>query len=234
MPLAAPHNAVHPTLAAILAGVTCHGVTPGLADGVLAPMSAEALVALIADLRRDDAALRRVGAVSYLHANGFYKLPIYDDAVGLRVRLHFWPGDSSAAEHIHGHRWHMASRVFLGALHSERWDAAPDEAGDWDGFRYDKRGGEATVRPLGCHRARCTVTQIHHAGAAYHMVAGDLHRIVQPPGAPALTLMVQSAPLSTHNFMLARGAPDVAVRPLGAAAVGELLGAIAHRLEEEL
>lgn len=220
-----------PIVQMIDAGVRIHGVSPGLSEHVLARVSSAQVCDSLASIRADAPSLQALGARSYLHANGFFKLPLAELSSGARVRLHFWPGDARAEENVHGHRWHMASRVLSGTLHGQAW--AADAAGEpMRAWRYAKTGRSlsAQIVEIPAIRVRATRAEVRSAGDVYHMRAGALHRIVQPAGVPAVTLMVQSASVDAENLMLGAAEPDVTPTPLGAARTAAVLTAVMQQL----
>lgn len=75
-----------------------------------------ALLEWFRSILADPAALARVVAGSYWHANGFAKLVLHDGP-GFRVRLHVWPAgeDRRGEADPHSHRWDFASAVLTGA-----------------------------------------------------------------------------------------------------------------------
>lgn len=214
---AAPHRLVRE----LFEGMTIHGIGESYAHRCLATVTNADVVDALLALTRNSAWVERVAADSYLHANGFYKIPLFTSH-GARLRLHFWNGATAAEENIHNHRWNLASRVLLGTLEDEIYDFCPVDdpaALLLNEFEYRKAGpDEAVVSRCDGRAVRLTAKTVRMPGAAYSLHPRQLHRIVTTPGAPTMTLMAQSAAVFSSNTMFTRdevGDPDVERGSLG-------------------
>lgn len=217
---------------------TIYGVTDELAQRVLKNVSLDELSAEIKALISDDEACAHVAARSYLHGNGFYKLVMHTCGHA-KVRLHFWAANQSAEENIHNHRWRLCSRVVFGELKSEIYQQCVtpnDTALTLEARRYAKsvyRLDAEGVR-LGRQRVELVCLETRTAGEAYAMDVDTLHKIVrQADSAATLTLMVQSAPIYSDNYMLSNDnveEPNLNPKPLSPTELKELLAQICEHL----
>jgi hypothetical protein len=129
-------------------------VAERLSESRASPDLAAALDLLLADraallgwfrsILADPAALARVVAGSYWHANGFAKLVLHDGR-GFRIRLHVWPAgeDRRGESDPHSHRWDFASTVLTGTgLEVVEYVELPTSACDEDveSVRYSYYG----------------------------------------------------------------------------------------------
>lgn len=213
----------HPLLERIADGARARGVGPEFARAVLARPSANEVADMLAAVARSADWVRAVGRHAYRHANGFVKVPLAERE-GIRVRLHFWPADARGEENIHDHRWDMASRVLLGPLSNEVYALlppgdAPPGAIRARAYRYRKHrpGLAAEATEQGVRSLRLARLRVLSSGEVYTLRHDVCHRIVKRHHGPAVTLMVQSAPVRAHNRMFRPGPepPDVCPIPLG-------------------
>jgi hypothetical protein len=217
---------------------TIYGVTDELARRALEPITTAEVLSALKAVYASQGDCERIARASYLHGNGFYKLVLCSDAYA-KVRLHFWSGEHAGEENIHNHRWRLASRVLLGELSSHIYepDAHNDGSLALEARLYTKSLGQLGADGVACGRlpVRCVRAHTHAAGEAYSMDVHTLHRIVRPAGsAPTMTLMVQSAPVYTDNYMFSLDhikAPDLTPQPLSVEELREVLQQIFVLLE---
>lgn len=156
-------------------------------------------------LLQDDVSLAAVAARSYLHGNGFYKLVLSTQSA-IKLRMHVWLPGTNAEENIHEHRWHFASIVLAGQLHSEIYqEASHPRAKEYREFLY--RVGNKAAKPdlleNGHTRLVCTSSSLLVRGDSYVLDPGTLHRIVSSSGGElTATLMCQAAPARQWNRLI--------------------------------
>lgn len=140
--------------------------------------------------------LGEIAGNSYLHGNGFYKIPLIKYS-SHTLRLHIWRTNASAEENLHSHRWPFASTIVLGSLISELWeDGVGDDAKTFQELKYlDKNRQLDTV---GECRIRIKETCRKVAGDCYWMAADELHRIVNVGNELTVTLMMR--PRNTRSW----------------------------------
>lgn len=201
-------------IARLMQGVCCYGVSQEFVERVLENVSTDDLIQAIRLLMNDEQRMEQVSCDSSFHPNGFIKIQFHIQGdTKTKIRLHYWPANAhTAEENVHNHRWRMASKVMMGALHSETWVPLSDlDVQDVKNAQcltlrmYHKQFGSygATEKNKGDVWATCTESVHRAAGMAYHMHEDTMHRIVQPAyNTPTLTLMVQSAPIYQDNHML--------------------------------
>ena len=186
------------------------------------------------NLVSDDRQLEACAQASYLHGNGFHKVVLAENAL-YKLRLHVWLPNADAEENLHEHRWHFASTVLVGTLHSEIYaeDATPN-AEEFDEYLYlaKSRGAMSNHTFIGKARLARTATSVRNAGECYSMNPNTLHRIVQTSGDFTATLMCQGIPTRRSNRLLTRPhcVPDVAQRYLMPTAVAPVIRETVLRL----
>lgn len=166
----------------------------------------------------NEAALHAIAARSHFHGNGFYKI-VLEDEPAFRLRLHIWPIGCNAEENLHSHRWHFASTILSGYLHSEIWeDAVAPQEGAYDEYLYfgSTAGKQPYDLPVGKARVILRERVVQRAGDAYIMLPHVMHRIVASGQAMTSTLachtvtakgwartisMTSSAPKSEQQFL---------------------------------
>ena len=201
-------------IARLMQGVCCYGVSQEFVERVLGNVSTDDLIQAIRLLMGDEKRMKQVALDSSFHPNGFIKIQFHIQGdTKAKIRLHYWQANAhTAEENVHNHRWRMASKVMMGALHSETWVPLNDlDVQDVENAQrltlrmYHKQLGAygASEKNMGMVWATCTENIHREAGSAYHMHEDTMHRIVQPASnTPTLTMMVQSAPIYEDNHML--------------------------------
>lgn len=148
---------------------------------------------------------------SYIHGNGFYKIPLVTSPTHT-VRIHIWRGDCAAEENLHTHRWPLASAVVHGTLTAEYWADDTSRNGIvYNELMYRNKEDEPTL--LGECRIRLEETREHLAGEHYWMMADKLHRIVNVGKGLTITLMMR--PINTRSWtrLIPFGNPVPDVKP---------------------
>lgn len=210
MPAPAAFASDIPTRIAIASSARC-----------LAAYAKNSLCADLHSLLADPGRLARCANVSYLHGNGFYKIVLAQNEI-FKLRLHIWLPNVDAAENVHEHRWHFASTVLAGTLHSEIYaeDVTPS-ALEYDEYLYlAKDGASPSSRTyIGKTRLGCVSTSVRRVGEYYSMSPNTLHRVVSIEGGLTATLMCQGPAARRSNRLLTRPCevPDVMQRYMNAA-----------------
>jgi hypothetical protein len=189
----------------------------------LARFGRRGLVDCLTAVAESEADLAVLASVSYLHGNGFFKIPLAR-CESHSLRLHIWRVGSSAEENLHSHRWPFASAVLLGELTCEIWE---DGTGDDALIRPEMiyRGNASALEPIGDCRVRLKTICRYHAGDRYWLPADGLHRIVNVGSGLVATLMAH--PRNTRswarNILLHDLIPDPSPEYLSADALRSVL-----------
>lgn len=170
----------------------------------LLAFSCEGLLSFLHSILLDPRQLESVTRRSYRHGNGFYKL-VLDSNKHFKLRLHIWLPGELGEENIHDHRWAFSSTILCGQLENEVFaEALSDEAREYPEYLYYAQNSDhpAHIQRNGEVRLVCTKHSIRHAGDAYSMAPGVLHRIVTTGTGMTATLMCQAAPARAWNRLI--------------------------------
>lgn len=161
-----------------------------------------------------------VTARSYLHPNGFMKIPLTDpttDPDGMTLRLHVWPARSPAHHpealrqpgrdgdrNPHNHRFDFASAVLLGRMRDVHYDEVPlPQANSPRHVRHEYGGtntrGALTAGPLTTLQA--AVVYERRTGDRYTL-ARDVVHTVHPQGDQVLVTLVMQGPFITDTAIV--------------------------------
>ncbi len=150
-----------------------------------------------------------ISSISYLHKNGFYKIPLFSSGL-FTIRLHIWLAGVQSKETLHDHRWNLASVVLDGMLESEIWEENySPRAKKYDEYLYiDKH---TTPILQGASRVSMKKVLTYKAGECYTLDANVLHRIISRGNCLTATLICHSAYFkdSARNIITNDAVPDV-------------------------
>lgn len=139
---------------------------------------------------------------SYRHPLGFDKIVLLQDSEGLgQLRLHiWWPEDRRHLEHVHNHRFDLASSVLVGSLTQYTYRVDPSGGGVVV-YRESSRNGETVYRftTLGEVGLVDESASVLSAGVTYWLDSTSLHRIVVRSHALAMTLFLQGETTRDHS-----------------------------------
>jgi hypothetical protein len=168
-------------------------------DHIVAPRR---LKELIGGLQENPKKLEAVCMRSYLHANGFYKITLWDSQ-GFKLRLHSRDGNSTLAanEHVHNHRWAFASHIFSGGYRMRVYTEA-DSGQSYYKYRY-RRMNDNTFKVEYLGKAYlATETEIAFcAGSSYVMLPTMLHNLAFDGKATFFSLVL-TAPAQRPDCLL--------------------------------
>lgn len=175
----------------------------------LAEFGKVGIKSLLNEILQSPSQLAQLASSSYLHQNGFYKLPLYE-AKEFSLRLNIWMPGTDSKETLHSHRWHIASYIADGTLVSETWgDAVYVNAPEYVEYLYVNKFTE----PIFLDKARVRLDKIHRytAGQVYTLDASTLHRIISQPQTLQATLMCHSFCVKSfaRNIIVNEQIPDV-------------------------
>lgn len=134
------------------------------------------LSAVIKEIIKNESLLSEIASQSYLQGNGFYKIILAHEQ-NFNLRLHIWMPGIFSQENLHNHRWHLASMIITGTLHSEIWeDSVSPSAAMYDEYLY--MGKESNPILIGKARIELLKKVLHKSDEAYTLPSHVLHRII--------------------------------------------------------
>ena len=230
---------------AVRAVVSALGTRP---DGVTTLDSAAAVLARLADpgqlleiirsIRDDPALVRQCAAASGRHPLGHDKIVlITHSAFHLRVHV-WWPDRAPGVEHVHHHRFGVATTVVRGYYDMQVFHRAAAGISMTEYRQHSNaEAQEWYLESAGTARLRLLATARIAAGAGYILPADALHRVLVPRGSLCLTLFLAvmnaaGTPEQTRVFAMPETAAPSLVRAarLSPGAYLRLLDAIAMEL----
>jgi hypothetical protein len=152
------------------------------------------LAGLLSSLRSDTQVIAGCAAGSYHHPLGFDKLALIDAEPRFMLRLHaWWPGVVRGVEHVHNHRFGLATSVVAGGYDMEVYRLATTGV-PMDEYREELSPGRADWRltPRGVRHLRPVASVRIGAGSGYGLAANTLHRVLVPRGELCVTLFLET------------------------------------------
>ncbi|MFC6080337.1 hypothetical protein [Sphaerisporangium aureirubrum] len=149
---------------------------------------------IVSSLSGDRSLVEAVAARSYAHPNGFDRISLYRDPLGLEVRVHLWWTGVPSDESIHNHAWDFSSQVIVGSLRFQMLSPLPC------GREYDRysssmpvggRFGDYQFARTGAVRLDVVFDGTVTAGSSYSLNHEAYHRVLaSPEGAPLVATIV--------------------------------------------
>lgn len=181
---------------------------------VLGPLIDE----LIADAATHPADTLARAACSYHHPLGFEKITLLADDPAYTLRIHIWPPSSTVTvpEHIHNHRFCLASLVLHGSMTMRLFT---QDAREQPMTRYAEEPGEVDLgwrlRATGLSAVRRTADLNLATGSQYWLDADMLHQVLPHPVTATVTLFLQTPSAHKRHRRLTTEvyAPPTAVVP---------------------
>ncbi len=165
-------------------------------------LESERLKNAVVGLQQNPEALEAVCARSYLHANGFYKITLWDSPE-FKLRLHCRDVVSApeAMEHVHSHRWAFASYIFSGGYRMQLFVEA-DSGKYYQKHRYLRLdANKYRVEYLGKVRLAVETEATLCAGSSYVMLPATLHNLTFKEKKPFFSLVL-TAPAQRPDCLL--------------------------------
>lgn len=136
-------------------------------------------------------------ARSYPHANGFVKLHLGAcGPPGCKLLLHYWPAGSSTAtsEHIHDHRWPLATWIAYGSYRLETFSLASDGE-RYNVYKYESADEKPAfeLTPYGDERLRQDFDGFVGRGTRFFQDSRAIHRVSRVDSEPILTFFLQGS-----------------------------------------
>jgi hypothetical protein len=142
--------------------------------------------------------LSAVVARSYVHANGFDKIPLITSShPEYKLVLHIWQGREKQQdvpiEDIHNHRWDFTSLILTGGLIWEQYEHSSSDSLLYAEYQYASPGNgfEYSLRPIGQTSLECSFRAWLPAGTAYALSHRVLHRVRPAPSCMTATIILQ-------------------------------------------
>ena len=155
----------------------------------------ETTMQLLMSVRDTAQALSRRVELSYRHALGFDKLALIDGAPSFVLRLHvWWPEQHRGSEHVHDHRFVLASAILRGGYEMQVFRA---ESAGLPVTEYREQlsrpDADWQLSPLGPSHLRMLSSARLSAPCSYVLAADTLHRVIVLPDTLCLTLFLETA-----------------------------------------
>lgn len=182
------------------------------------------VIAFINAILLDHKYLSAIAQSSYIHQNGFFKIPLVQEEKFV-IRLHIWIPSVPAKETLHNHRWYLASTVLKGNLRSEVWESSVCERDSWyDEYLYTNKNTEPHF--LGKVRVALASADTKQTGSTYVLAPDILHRItVSPEDGMVATLVCRSFCVQnwSRNVIVNELVPDVTPQYMSSEALKTVL-----------
>lgn len=149
---------------------------------------------LLGSLRASVRAVDGCAALSYHHPLGFDKLALIDAEPQFMLRLHaWWPGRTRGVEHVHNHRFGLATSIVRGGYEMQIYRPARTGRRMVE-YREGLSPGTADWKLKPGNAAHLQlITRIRLSkGAGYALPANTLHRLVVAPGTLCVTLFLET------------------------------------------
>lgn len=157
---------------------------------------------------KESALAREVAARSYFHANGYFKVVLFELTDGRKLRLNYWPEARAATrqEHCHNHRWGYASTVLAGDFVHETFRQTPSGLA-FDHYVYTPRGERDSfdLHSAGGAFLSQTAASVLMPGDRYVLEFDVIHRFY-PRTNRACSLFLQGYPIrDTTDVFVPKG-----------------------------
>jgi len=150
---------------------------------------------LLEAIGRSKHACEAIARKSYVHANGFMKLVLFDDpSMPFSVRLHVWTRIPRWEGTIHNHRWDFASLVLTGTIEFRNFVRSA-EGQPYAAFSYaGSKAGRDALLPKGALRlSELPITRVQ-AGSIHSCDTEVFHQARACGSETTRTLLLQGRP----------------------------------------
>ncbi len=176
----------------------------------------------LATIVGDQHLLSAVASKSYLHPNGFEKIPLaYTRTPEYKLVLHVWCGGRDAHEpsDIHNHRWDFSSMVLLGGLQWEQYEISASLGHPMAEYRYQspEGSGSYSLEHVGSSPLHCVLSAWFSERTTYTFSRDALHR-ADPGTSMSVSLVLQGSPQQSRTRVFRSSTSHslecVSVRPI--------------------
>lgn len=152
------------------------------------------LTQLLRSLIDDTEAAEKCANWSYLHPLGFHKLMLINASPLFDLRLHvWWPDGEPGVDHIHNHRFALASAVVRGGYNMQLFQADPAGTPMVEYREASTPNGGWRLTRLGTARLGQLTSVNLGPGASYDLTASALHRVDVARGNLCITLVLRTS-----------------------------------------
>lgn len=163
--------------------------------------------------------LERLSANSYIHPNGFFKIPLLEsDTYGPKIRLHVWTPSrirpSDPFENLHTHHWDFESLILIGQLQHFIFCETSDQI---FGMPYDRYSLKRTPQdghyliPTRVVLLQKAIETILDARANYSLGCDTIHQVypVSPTDVTATLILQKRYTRRSNDVYLPTGVTHV-------------------------
>lgn len=176
------------------------------------------IIEFLCAIRDNPALVKHCAPMSYDHPLGFEKIMLIDAQPRFLLRIHAWrPGGEVGVEHVHNHRFMMATTVLRGcydlqvfqpcALGTPMVEYRETTGPDGRSWRLDT---------VGTRHLRVLTSARVSQGGGYALTADALHRVTVPSGTLCITLFLAalaSAGIAPQTRVFAPSGNDASTQP---------------------
>lgn len=147
---------------------------------------------LLRSIRDSAHVVSRYAPESYRHPLGFDKITLLDASPAFMLRLHtWWPEDHHGTEHVHNHRFDLASAVLRGSYEMQVFQEAENGVLMTEYREHSAPSDtEWIMNVCGSSYLRSLVSARIAQGSGYALAADVLHRVIVPHEALCVTLFL--------------------------------------------
>lgn len=150
------------------------------------------IIEFLCAIRDNPALVKHCASMSYQHPLGFEKIMLIDAQPQFLLHLHTWrPGGEPGVEHVHNHRYMMATAVLRGSYDLQVFQ--PSASGT-PMVEYRETtgpdGGTWCLDTVGIRNLRQLTSARVSQGGGYALASDALHRVTVPRGTLCITLFL--------------------------------------------
>ncbi len=168
------------------------GQAPEGAMTALHQIAGDAEVSSFLRATRDDTTVPFHATRSYRHPLGFDTLLLIEAPPRFRLRMHaWWPYNEPTVEHVHNHRFAVATKIILGHYEMKTYQIGP-EGSPMSEYRERSSPEEETwsMDHIGVANLRVSASTHIGKGSGYALAADVLHQVWVPQGTMCVTLFL--------------------------------------------
>lgn len=165
-------------------------------DGAVAVVSRLAysgrIIEFLCAIRDNPPLVEHCAAMSYQHPLGFEKIMLVDAQPQFHLRLHAWrPGSEPGVEHVHNHRFMMATAVLRGGYDLQVFQPCNFGAPMVEYRETTGPDGRSwCLDTVGIRHLQLLTNARVSQGSGYALAADALHRVTVPSGTLCITLFL--------------------------------------------
>lgn len=174
-------------------------------DAITVLAQPAALVALLRSVRSNSYAVDSCAALSYHHPLGFDKLALIDAGPDFILRLHtWWPNRLSMVEHVHNHRFGLATVIVRGGYDMRIYRQSGDGVPMIEYHEKLSRGtADWKIRRRSGANLRLISSMRLGQGGCYALPASTFHRISVASETLCITLFLETQTVRSKTRIFA-------------------------------